>query len=553
MATVSSNVYNQEFTGGLDDQAVIVLIEAAKLIGQSLEPKIAVQGLMQILSERLQLERGRVLLQDKLSKELHIQYSYGLSAEEQARGTYALGEGVTGKVMATGNIALIPNVALEPTYLARVSTSTQIGTKPIAYIAVPIIQEEQTIGVLAVHPVSSEQAKLKMDLFVLQILAQMICQVLQINNMVKQKTESLVTENNMLRNGKSGESIHIGIQGKSPTFLNAVQKATQAAKSDAAVLLNGESGSGKEKFARIIHQLSDRSEHPFICINCAAIPEQLLESELFGHERGSFTGATSNRVGKFELASGGTLFLDEIGDMPLELQSKLLRVLQEKSIQKIGSNREVPVDVRIISATNKNLELAVNSGEFRLDLFYRLNVVKIGLPPLRDRKEDIRLLALHFLNRGNQRYQRNVILTSEALDVLEAYRWPGNIRQLENVIERAVIMSNDDIIAVPQLQTILSEEADIDIESGHKSSAAPMPGNMPGNYYPSLPEFAAPIRGYSKVQEQEAPHILEALQKANGNKTAAAKLLGMTPRQLHYRIKKLELPANVPAVSGWVD
>jgi Nif-specific regulatory protein len=175
--------------------------------------------------------------------------------------------------------------------------------------------------------------------------------------------------------------------------------------------------------------------------------------------------------------------------------------------------------------------------------------VKIGLPPLRERKEDIRLLALHFLNRGNQRYQRNVILTPEALDILESYPWPGNIRQLENVIERAVIMSDYDIIAVPQLQTILSEEADIDIESGHRLNAVP----VPNNYYPSIAEFAAPIRGYSKVQEQEAPRILDALQKANGNKTAAAKLLGMTPRQLHYRIKKLELPANVPAYSGFVE
>jgi len=543
MSTVSPSVHSEQFVGGLDDQAVHVLIEAAKLIGQSLDPKITILGILEIMSNRLQLHRGRVLLQDKNSKELHIHYAYGLSAEEQARGTYALGEGVTGRVMSTSNIALIPNVALEPTYLARVTTSTQIGAKPIAYIAVPIMQDEQTIGVLAVHPVSSEQTKLKMDLFILQILAQMICQALQINNLVKQKTEHLLSENKMLRSGQPGESIPIGIQGRSPAFLSAVQKATLSAKSDAAVLLNGESGSGKEKFARIIHQLSNRADYPFICINCAAIPEQLLESELFGHEKGSFTGATSNREGKFELANGGTLFLDEIGDMPLELQSKLLRVLQEKSIQKIGSNREVPVDVRIISATNKNLELAVNSGEFRLDLFYRLNVVRIALPSLRERKEDIRLLALHFLNRGNQRYKRNVILTPEALDVLEDYPWPGNIRQLENVIERAVIMSDYDIIGVTQLQIILSEEADISIESTRGTGF----GQSINNHHSPLPTFFPmhPIRGYSKVHEQEAPRIEDALQKANGNKTAAAKLLGMTPRQLHYRIKKLELSSQL--------
>jgi len=210
--------------------------------------------------------------------------------------------------------------------------------------------------------------------------------------------------------------------------------------------------------------------------------------------------------------------------------------------------------VRIISATNKNLENAVNQGEFRLDLFYRLNVVKIALPSLRERKEDIRLLALHFLNLGNQRYKRNMILTPEALDMLEAYPWPGNIRQLENVIERAIIMSDHDIIALPQLQSILSDEADIDIHFSHREPVHHHSRAMPGSYFPpAAPDFPSPVRGYAKVQEQEAPHILEALQKTHGNKTAAAKLLGMTPRQLHYRIKKLELRSNVPMFAGYLD
>jgi Nif-specific regulatory protein len=518
---------------GLDEKAVTVLIEAAKLIGKSLKPKLAIEGLLNLLSEQMQLIKGRVLLPDSKSHELLIQYAHGLSDQEQSRGVYALGEGVTGTVMATGHIALIPNVALEPTYLARVSGSTRIGDKPIAYIAVPIIQEDTTIGVLAVHPVEDTPAKLTTDLFVLQILAQMICQVLQINNLVKKKTEDLLSENQLLRDNKITEGVAYDIHGESPEFKKAVRKAALAAKSDAAVLLNGESGCGKEKFARMIHQLSDRRDYPFICINCAAIPEQLLESELFGHEKGSFTGATSNRVGKFELASGGTLFLDEIGDMPLDLQSKLLRVLQEKSIHRVGSNQEIAIDVRIISATNKNLEQAVNSHQFRLDLFYRLNVVSVSLPPLRARKEDIRLLALHFLNRENQRYARNVILPSEAMELLENYQWPGNIRQLENVIERAVIMSFHDKLSTTQLEAILSEEANISIDF-HPRHPHPAP-------FPS-PSFAdMPIRGYSRVKDNDKPRIVDALQRANGNKTAAAKLLGMTPRQLHYRLKKLDI------------
>ena len=307
-----------------------------------------------------------------------------------------------------------------------------------------------------------------------------------------------------------------------------------AAKSEAAVLLVGESGSGKEKFARMIHQLSDRRDMPFICINCAAIPEQLLESELFGHEKGSFTGAIQNRIGKFELASGGTLFLDEIGDMPLELQAKLLRILQEKKLQRVGGNNEIDVNVRIISATNKELENAVNISDFRLDLFYRLNVISIQLPPLRERADDIKLLALHFLNRANQRYSRNAILTPNTLQLLESYSWPGNIRQLENVIERAIIMSDQDKISEEQLESILNDEAKICIVPSFKQ-----PPSHHGQSTLTAQASEFHNRAYSRVRKMEKPAILEAIARAHGNKTSAAKMLGMTPRQLHYRIKKL--------------
>ena len=521
---------------GLDEQAVNVLIEAAKLIGQSLDPATAIEGILKVLSEELEFTRGRVLLPNYKSNHLLISYSYGLNDAEIRRGVYALGEGVTGKVMANGEIALVPNVALEPTYLARVSSSTPINNRPLAYIAVPIFKEDKPIGVLAVHPQESPHGTLTIELFVLQVISQMICQILAINNLVKKQTEQLLVENKKLKNDKLIESVATGLHGQSPAFLKAVHKASLAAKSDAAVLLVGESGSGKEKFARMIHQLSDHRDYPFICINCAAIPEQLLESELFGHTKGSFTGATSNRAGKFEAANGGTLFLDEIGDMPLELQSKLLRVLQEKTIQKVGGDREIPVNVRIISATNKNLESAVNNAVFRLDLFYRLNVVSITLPPLRERKQDIKTLALHFLNRGNQRYVRNIILTEESLGLLESYSWPGNIRQLENVIERAIIMADEDELTLEQLQLTLNEEANISI-----ASVCPIPRNENNSLDLSANLSNQSVRGYSRVNNLEKPAIINAVQKSKGNKAAAAKLLGMTPRQLHYRLRKLEI------------
>ncbi|WP_455205113.1 sigma 54-interacting transcriptional regulator [Kaarinaea lacus] len=539
MSNLSETTYGTRLHTDLDEHAVSVIIEAAKLIGQSLNPQTAIEGILKLAAESLQLNQGRILLPNKQTGVLHIKYAYGISEQEQLKGVYALGEGVTGKVMASGDIALVPNIALEPTYVAKLCTPPPTDNKPIAYIAVPIVEQEKTIGVLAVHPAATEHNQLKIHLFLLQVLAQMICQVLNISVLVKEKTKRLVNENEALKQQSAGGAVTFDLQGNSPLFNAAVRKAILAAKSTAAVLLTGESGSGKEKFARLIHQYSDRNDSPFICINCAAIPAQLLESELFGHEKGSFTGATSTRVGKFELASGGTLFLDEIGDMSLDLQSKLLRVLQEKTVQKVGANKEIPVDVRIIAATNANLENSVNSGEFRLDLFYRLNVVRISLPTLRERKEDIRLLALHFLSRENQRYRRNVILAADALQVLENYQWPGNIRQLENVIERAVIMSSHNTVTATHIQSMLNEEASIDIESKNPTRMAA--GHLP--FFSDVPSL--PVRGYNKVSNDEQPRILEALHMANGNKTAAAKILGMTPRQLHYRLKKLQISEKI--------
>lgn len=292
-------------------------------------------------------------------------------------------------------------------------------------------------------------------------------------------------------------------------------------------MLVGESGTGKEKFARMIHVAGIRSDQPFICINCAAIPESLLESELFGHEKGSFTGAISAHTGKFELASGGTIFLDEIGDMDIDLQAKLLRTLQEKSIQRIGGSQEIPVDVRIITATHKNLQDMVNNGMFRLDLYYRLNVIRINLPALRERKGDIRLLATYFINRENQRYGRNIILQEEALVMLAQYDWPGNIRQLENVIERTVIMTDKNLVSASDIEQILTEDARIGHASEHRT------------LYNSIPAMIG--RPYARVQEQERQFILDALQRSGGNKTQAAKQLGFTARQLHYRLTKLEI------------
>ncbi|MDH5258176.1 MAG: sigma-54 dependent transcriptional regulator, partial [Gammaproteobacteria bacterium] len=286
------------------------------------------------------------------------------------------------------------------------------------------------------------------------------------------------------------------------------------------------SGTGKEKFARMIHFSSQQKDQPFITVNCAAIPDNLLESELFGHTKGSFTGATQNKIGKFEAANNVTLFLDEIGDMNYDLQAKLLRALQEKTIQRVGSTTETTINVRVITATHKNIKDAVNQGHFRLDLYYRLNVLPIELPPLRERKGDIKLLSLFFLNRANQRHRKNISLTAEIIHHLDQHQWPGNIRQLENVIERIVILSETEIVTKDQVRYFLDDE----------NSVSPINSTVRG--FPGAQMFNRP---YAKVNENERNMILESLKTSGGNKTQAALNLGMTPRQLHYRIEKLAI------------
>jgi Nif-specific regulatory protein len=303
-------------------------------------------------------------------------------------------------------------------------------------------------------------------------------------------------------------------------------------------MLLGESGTGKEKFARMIHQESRRAEGPFVCINCAAIPASLLESELFGYEKGGCTGAHQNRKGKIECADRGTLFLDEIGDLPLELQAKLLRVIQERQIERVGGSGSIAVDFRIITATNVDLQSAVNEGRFRLDLFYRLNVIPIYLPPLRERNGDVRIIALHFLNEFNHNYQRNVTFDAGILDLMESFNWPGNIRQLANVIERAGLTAESRRITREQIERILNQEASVFLFKPKSIDAEGTAGLSQPATKPKEWDIEN-ARPYMKVQEQEIDDILLAIRRFGGNKTHAARSLGMSIRQLRYRVQRL--------------
>jgi Nif-specific regulatory protein len=527
------------------ESELLVVQEAARLITKSSDPEPAIKGILRLLSQLLGLNRGRVLLPCPDDGTLDIRYAYGLTKEERSRGRYMIGEGVTGKVFQTGQLALIQDIDEEPTYLARAVDRTTLPNEAVSFIAVPIVIEEYPAGVLAVHRLRQRERPFRRDLALLQVLATLIGQVLRVNELIAERTAQLMSENQLLKNKLESKGARYGIMGQSPALQQAIQQALQVASTGTTVLLLGESGTGKERFARMQHLASDRAEGPFVSINCAAIPATLIESELFGHEKGSFTGATGMKRGKIELASGGTLFLDEIGDLDLELQAKLLKVLEHKAIQRVGGNREIPVDVRILAATHKNLQEAVNENRFRLDLFYRLNIFPIRLPPLRSRQGDLPILARYFLNLANQEYGRNLSFGPGALEMLDGYPWPGNIRQLENLVKRAVLMSTDSLITRELIKQILSDEDGINAPESSQFTQGHRPYYEERPLRPSAPLPPADVpdgmRPYARVREDERERILDALQRNQGNKTRAAIGLGMTPRQLRYRIQKLGL------------
>jgi two-component system response regulator AtoC len=317
-----------------------------------------------------------------------------------------------------------------------------------------------------------------------------------------------------------------GLIGQSEALKRVVDMAHRAAPTDLTILIQGESGTGKEVLARAIHRLSVRKDGPFVPVNCAAIPEGLLESELFGHERGAFTGAVRARPGRFELAKEGTLFLDEIGDMPLSMQAKILRVLQEREFERVGGTRTMTADVRVIAATHRDLDAAVAQGTFRQDLFYRLQGVGIVLPPLRERVDDLPLLATHLLERAAQRLTRQpAVLSPEALRCLWTYQWPGNVRELQHVLEGAMVLS-DGVIRPEHLPPAIQRAA----QARPAAETAPV---LTGSLDDALEEWQRRM-------------ILDALQQTQGVQARAAKILGVSERSLWYRIKKLGIQVRTP-------
>jgi Nif-specific regulatory protein len=471
---------------------------------------------MKSLAGRLEMQRGCVFLFDQLSKEIQIVAAYGLSLEEIQRGKYRIGEGIVGRVIESGQPMFVPNIGEEPKFLNRTASRPQ--KSGVSFLCIPIELDGSTLGVISVDRIyTEERGNVDDDLRVLSIVASFIGQFVKLWENFR-KTEK---ECGDLRSQLKEKFSLSNIIGQSPAFQQVLKAVRKVAATDTTVLLLGESGTGKELIAQTLHYQSRRSSEPFVAVNLAALPENLIEAELFGVEKGAFTGATARRVGRFEMADGGTIFLDEIGELPLNLQVKLLRVLQERTFERIGSSHSVSVNVRVVTATNRNLLQEIANGGFREDLYWRLNVVPIVLPPLRDRSEDVPLLLQFYFDKFNRLYDRSARLSEEAVTKLTTYPWPGNVRELANMVERMIIMAEGEVIT----------EKDLPL----KDNSARMPAVR-------LDDVACVQEDLgTEVERLERMHIIQALKQNKCIQQRASRVLGITPRQLGYRIKKYKI------------
>jgi Nif-specific regulatory protein len=383
-----------------------LLFDVSQALNTSMDLEEALQPVLKKMAAHMGMMRGTITILNRETRELEIDIAYGLSSEERSRGHYRLGEGVTGKVVETGLPAVIERVSEEPQFLDRTRTRKREihrHKKDISFICVPIRIGAQTLGAMSADRLFSEEVSLEEDVRLLTIISSLLAQAIRLWRQAREHEKALRDEKDRLQSEILDRFKPVNIIGNSHAIAQVYRLINQVASSNATVLIRGESGVGKELVAEAIHVNSSRADKPFIKVNLAALPENILESELFGHERGAFTGAVSMREGRFEMAHGGTLFLDEIGDLPPSTQVKLLRVLQEKEFERVGSSKSIKVDVRVISATNRNLETLIEHGQFRMDLYYRLNLFPIFVPPLKERRTDIMLLADYFVERASKK------------------------------------------------------------------------------------------------------------------------------------------------------
>ena len=497
-----------------DPQETATLLEIGQTLADVPHLRRAMARALELLCHARGFTRGFVLLLDSETDEMRVEACFGLNEETARRVTYRVGEGVAGRVAESGKPVVVPQASREPLLLQRLAGKERSAARQeVSFVCVPLLISRKPVGVLGVDFAYAEGRDYERVTKLLSIVASMIAQALRVERYVEAERARLLDENTHLKQ-ELRERYDFGhIVGSSNPMRQVYEQVTQVARTNTTVLLRGESGTGKEMIAHAIHYNSLRAGKSFVKVSCAALPETLIESELFGYERGAFTGAASRKKGRFELADGGTLFLDEIGDLNASTQIKLLRALQEREFERLGGSETIKVNVRLIAATNKDLEKAIQSGQFREDLYYRLNVFAIFIPPLRERKPDILLLADHFLEKyGREHCKAIKRISTPAIDMLTSYHWPGNVRELENIVERAVVVCDSNVI--------------------HGHHLPPTLQTAEGSGTVTRLSLAQSVAAY------ESDIIQDALKTTRGNRAKAAKLLDTTERILGYKIKK---------------
>jgi len=506
-------VNSNELNGTRNVRQLETLYSISSILATGGRQREILAEVLDTLDSELGMKRGAITLLTPDRSESMIEVAHNFPEARSRKLRYRAGEGVTGQVMQTGKPTVVPKVSEEPSFLDRFGRR-DLAKEEISFICVPIPIGKEVIGAISVDLAFDEAEPLEEDMRVLTIVASMVAKDVKARREVAIRRQELQDENLRLRHELEDRFRPENIIGNSGAMRDVYRQIHTVAGSDTTILIRGESGTGKELVAHAIHYSGPRAEGPFVKVNCAALNENLLESEMFGHEKGAFTGAIQNRKGRLEEANSGTLFLDEIGDFSAAIQVKLLRVLQERRFERVGSNRTLSTSARIITATNRDLEKGVDDGVFRQDLYYRINVFPIFLPPLREHKDDILLLADHFVEQYAKRMNKDVRrISTPAINMMVAYHWPGNVRELENCIERAVLLTTDSVIHGHHLPpTLQTSDASDTIGAG------------------SLEE---------RTSLFERDIIVDALKRSGGNLSAAARDLGTTARIIRYKVRNL--------------
>jgi Nif-specific regulatory protein len=577
---------------------LITIYEICRILGASLDIGRTFRASLNVLAAHLGLPRVMIVMapEDRDGDaRLRVHSSVGLDQDQERRGHWHYGEGVIGHVYASGMPVVVPDVAQASEFIDRTGAFGAQADRMMAFVVVPLKTDRAVVGVLAAQREVSGGVRLSDDQRILTMAATLLAQAASLHGAVTEEHQRLQLETTRLQKALApeprGRYTLDNVVGVSRGMQQVFSEVHQAAPARATVLLRGESGTGKEAIARALHYLSPRKDAPFIKVNCAALTESLLESELFGHERGAFTGAAGDRKGRFEQAHTGTLFLDEVGDISSSFQAKLLRVLQEREFERVGGNRSIKVDVRLICATNRDLEKMVKRGEYRADLYYRINVVSIFLPPLRERRDDIPALVAYFVDRFNKENRRKLKIAGDAMEVLSHCYWPGNVRELENCIERTATMAHGDLIhgvsfpcrhnrcLTQTLHHLDKEDAvspismptslHIPVRLPIRDSPRPVPGSVPAaaaaasadhdddwlddeadgdddvlRIGPTEHLTGTPRQFGNEPPEGERERLIWAMEQCAWVQAKAARLLHVTPRQLGYALRKYNIEVH---------